>query len=89
MKLPDFLYMIQACNQKYRKILFQKILSYLTCSQIWLNLPSFPVCLRFAKSPYTKPYVYYTGLVWYGVLYELGMYSMGGGGGILGWWNQR
>jgi hypothetical protein len=67
--------MIQACNQKYRKILFRKILSYLACSQIWLSLPSYPMWwLRFPKSSYTNPYVYYTRLVWYGVLYGLGMY---------------
>ncbi len=42
--------------------------------------------LRFPKSSYTKPHVYYTRLVWYDVLYGLGMYFMGGDGGGGGGW---
>ncbi len=45
-----------------------------------------PMWLRFPKSSYTNLYVYYTRIVWYDVLYGLGMYSMGGGGGGGGGW---
>jgi hypothetical protein len=38
-KFVKFLYMFQISIQKYRRMYFWNTFSYLTCSQIWLNLP--------------------------------------------------